>query len=121
MKGRAKQIMTLDQVRRKYAQHLSLTLKSDELQSGFCDHLANILSPYLNIPTKQTIPGQGEIKSLDIGCQVVINYQRPGSRGCIMLGQNWVVSPTNDLLQTLRMEYGKDQVNFGYKQTTSLN
>jgi len=31
------------------------------------------------------------------------------------------VSPTDDLLQRLRMEYGKDQVELDYKKTTSLN
>ena len=55
------------------------------------------------------------------GCQVVINYQRPGSRGCIMLGKDWVVSPTDDLLQRLKIEYGKDQVELDYKQTLTLN
>ena len=38
-----------------------------------------------------------------------------------MLGQDWVVSPTDDLLQRLRMEYGKDQVELDYKQTATLN
>ncbi|GIT22611.1 MAG: hypothetical protein CM1200mP40_22930 [Gammaproteobacteria bacterium] len=38
-----------------------------------------------------------------------------------MLGQDWIVSPADDLLQSLRMEYGKDQVELDYKQKSNLN
>ena len=74
----------------------------------------------------KSLPGtsetsEGEQNRAQEGCSVVVNYQRPGSRGCIMLGQDWIILPTDDLLQLLRMEYGKDQVELDYKQTTSLN
>ncbi|MDG2420909.1 MAG: DNA polymerase III subunit alpha [Gammaproteobacteria bacterium] len=121
MQGRAKQIMTLDQVRRKYARHLSLNLNSEELESGFCENLAKILAPYCNGSQKLVIPDQEDIKSLKEGCQIVINYQRSGLSGCIILGGNWVVIPTNELLQALKMEYGNDQIELGYKQQLSLN
>jgi DNA polymerase-3 subunit alpha len=49
------------------------------------------------------------------GCQVMVRYQRSGSIGCIMLGQEWVVSPDDDLIQRLRLEYGKDKVVLSYK------
>jgi DNA polymerase-3 subunit alpha len=49
------------------------------------------------------------------GCQVMVRYQRADSIGCIMLGQDWVVSPADDLIQRLRMEYGKDKVVLSYK------
>jgi DNA polymerase-3 subunit alpha len=49
------------------------------------------------------------------GCQVMVRYQRADSIGCIMLGQDWVVSPADDLIQRLRLEYGKDKVVLSYK------
>tara|TARA_B110000858_G_scaffold112419_1_gene128567 strand:+ start:130 stop:3762 length:3633 start_codon:yes stop_codon:yes gene_type:complete len=49
------------------------------------------------------------------GCQVMVRYQRSDSIGCIMLGQEWVVSPADDLIQRLRLEYGKDKVVLSYK------
>ncbi|MFT4816029.1 MAG: DNA polymerase-3 subunit alpha [Pseudohongiellaceae bacterium] len=49
------------------------------------------------------------------GCQVMVRYQRADSIGCIMLGQEWVVSPADDLIQRLRLEYGKDKVVLSYK------
>ena len=32
-----------------------------------------------------------------------------------MLGQEWAVSPADDLIQSLRLEYGKDKVVLSYK------
>ena len=48
------------------------------------------------------------------GCQVMVRYQRADSVGCIMLGQEWTVSPADDLIQRLRLEYGKDKVVLSY-------
>ena len=125
VRGRAKQVMTLGQARKRFAHRLALSLKSDGLETGFCEHLASILAPYKKSSVEQeastaikSFSGPSEAQE---GCSVVVNYQRPGSRGCIMLGQDWIILPTDDLLQLLRMEYGKDQVELDYKQTTSLN
>ena len=133
VRGRAKQVMTLGQARKRFAHRLALSLKSEGLETGFCEHLASILAPYKKSSVEQeastaskSLPGtsetsEGEQSRAQEGCSVVVNYQRPGSRGCIMLGQDWIILPTDDLLQLLRMEYGKDQVELDYKQTTSLN
>lgn len=133
VRGRAKQIMTLGQARKRFAHRLALSLKSEGLETGFCEHLASILAPYKKSSVEQetstaikSFPGpsetlEGEQNLAQEGCSVVVNYQRPGSRGCIMLGHDWIILPTDDLLQLLRMEYGKDQVELDYKQTTSLN
>ncbi len=129
MRGRAKQVMTLAQARKKFANRLALNLNADVLQTGFCEHPANILAPYRKEPAEpEQTPTVAEIETgaeqsqpTHEGCQVVINYQRPGAKGDIIFPQNWIVSPTDDLLQRLRMEYGKEQVKIDYKQTTSLN
>ena len=134
MRGRAKQVMTLAQARKKFAHRLALNLSSEDLRSGFCQHLANILEPYRKETINTYVPMPESPDPVETqrdenlpqkppqeGCQVVINYQRPGSRGCIMLGKDWVVFPTDDLLQRLKIEYGKDQVELDYKQTLTLN
>ena len=133
VRGRAKQVMTLGQARKKFAHRLALSLKSEGLETGFCEHLASMLAPYKKSSVEQgtsatikSFPGpsetlESEQNQAQEGCSVVVNYQRPGSRGCIILGKDWIISPTDDLLQLLRMEYGKDQVELDYKQTKSLN
>ena len=65
-------------------------------------HVLNGIAPQLE-------PEQSE------GCQVVVHYQRSSSRGCIMLGHDWIVSPSDDLIQRLRLEYGKEKVVLDYK------
>jgi hypothetical protein len=37
-----------------------------------------------------------------------------------MLGQDWVVSPADDLIQKLRLEYGRDKVNLNYRSDKTL-
>ena len=56
----------------------------------------------------------------DSGCTVVVHYERADSTGCIMLGRDWVVSPADDLIQKLRLEYGKDTVSLDYRSDKML-
>ncbi|MDP6415452.1 MAG: OB-fold nucleic acid binding domain-containing protein, partial [Gammaproteobacteria bacterium] len=126
MKGRAKQIMTLAAARKRFAQRLALSLNQTALPVDFCEHLANILAPYRRIEgaaeklhlnasrTHDEASNSGKPTTETQGCRVVINYERSDSRGCIMLGQDWCVSPADDLIQRLRMEYGKDKVALDY-------
>ncbi|HAO88041.1 MAG TPA: DNA polymerase III subunit alpha, partial [Gammaproteobacteria bacterium] len=46
MRGRAKQVMTLPEARKQFANRLALKLRSEELAPSFCEHLAAILAPY---------------------------------------------------------------------------
>lgn len=123
MRGRAKHVMTLAQARKQYAHRLAVNLEQAQLSSGFCEHLANILAPFRR-PSVPDPVGDDSGSGLDDpatapkteGCRVVVHYQRTGSRGCIMLGQDWVVSPTDDLIQRLRSEYGKDKIILDYKR-----
>lgn len=152
MRGRAKQVMTLPEARKKFANRLALKLRSEELEPSFCEHLAAILAPYrrqehmlagdqlattgTHGPATQAHSGSqpgpqtelqqgskaaGQDALQASGCKVVIDYQREDSRGCIMLGQNWLILPTDELLQRLRREFGKDRVELSYSQSITLN
>ena len=46
MRGRAKQLMSLLEARKRFAKRLAVRLRSDELVPAFCDHLASILLPH---------------------------------------------------------------------------
>ena len=111
----------LSDIRRKHAQKLLLNLRSETLKPGFCEQLEQILLPYRSGFSKESSQSNGKVNAMNSGCQIIVNYQRPGAQGCIMLGEDWLVSPSNDLLQALRLEYGRDQVELGYKQATILN
>ena len=138
MRGRTKQAMTLDQAREKYAHRIELNLKAAELQAGFCEHLATILEPYRRVLTAASVvklentgtgdadaglshEANGPIVSSHEGCEVVVNLERPVSKGCIILGQEWAVTPSHDLLQRLKISYGKNTVRLHYRQPGNLN
>ena len=148
MRGRAKQVMTLPEARKQFANRLALKLRSEELAPSFCEHLAAILAPYrrpehmpagdqlavpgTHGPATRAHPGSQPGPPIGVqpgpqdapqasGCKVVIDYQREDSRGCIMLGQDWSILPTDELLQRLRREFGKDRVELGYSQSITLN
>ena len=134
IKGRAKQLMTLAEVRKRFANRLALNLNAAALEANFCEHLANILEPYRRVKTNigqatitasennsETDCGNEVVMDEPEGCQVVINYELSDFRGCIMLGQDWLVSPTDDLIQRLRMEYGKEKVVVDYERGTIIN
>jgi DNA polymerase-3 subunit alpha len=142
MRGRGKSVMTLSTARRRNAHRVALNLEAESLGSDFCEHLARILEPYRKpvevtededsavVMTaeagaaangaRHTHPmanGHGPAMVLEEGegCQVMVRYRRSDSIGCIMLGHEWTVSPADDLIQRLRIEYGKDKVVLSYK------
>lgn len=147
-RGRARQVMTLDQARERCAHRLALRLKFNSLESDFCQHLAKILAPYRRRQDREEpVASERATNGADLldasaseqanfdgasngasadgaeggsGCTVVVHYERADSTGCIMLGQDWVVSPADDLIQKLRLEYGRDKVNLNYRSDKTL-
>ena len=132
MRGRAKQLMSLPEARKRFAKRLAVRLRSDELVPAFCDHLASILLPHCqavqaesnlsNAPagSKGSDSTSGD-RLVDSGCRVIIDYRRADSKGSIMLGSEWFVSPTDELLRNLRREFGKDRIELAYSQNINLN
>ena len=131
VRGRVKRIMTLQEARKKFACRLKVKLRASALQPSFCDHLESILEPYRKpIPVPAVIAAtgtDGEVEEIPVngaepdGCKVLVNYERDDSQGCIMLGQEWCVSPSEELIQRLRMEFGRDTVELDYRRSITLN
>jgi DNA polymerase-3 subunit alpha len=131
IRGRAKDVMTLTQARKKFANRLSLDVEASNLTTGFSDRLAAILSPYqLALQSAQQpnvmansvdyIP-EGAVPEAVEGCQVMVNYRRNNSRGCIILGPEWKVSPSDDLIKRLKSEFGKDKLEIKYSRPSTLS
>ena len=104
---RANSVMTLDEARARHARKLALNLDETELSGNFCRQLASILEPY-----RRNGKGKGNGQGF---CKVIINYHRGDMQGCIMLGPDWAVAPADDLVRSLRMEFGRDQVMLQYE------
>ena len=105
---RAKNVMTLDEARARHKCRLALNLNETELSGNFCGQLASILGPYRR-------NGNGKGNGRGGLCKVIINYHRGDMQGCIMLGPDWAVAPADDLVRSLRMEFGRDQVLLQYE------
>jgi hypothetical protein len=124
--------MTLEQARHKFAQQLTLRLDSADLPANFCDVLEKILAPYcrqaqtmsatgtngshIPVPT----PGQGGAEPAQT-CRVMIDLQRSTSKGCIMLGEQWQVTPADELIERLKSEFGRTQVGLKYNKSAAFN
>jgi len=128
LRGRIKEITTLQDYRQERARRLTIHLEADTLANGFCDELAAILTPYrINqeqeavLDSRAAIAGEPAIETRTAapeerrhGCPIAVLYSREDSEGCIMLGGQWVVSILDDLLQRLKSEFGKRRIKVQY-------
>ncbi|MEX2468627.1 MAG: DNA polymerase III subunit alpha [Pseudohongiellaceae bacterium] len=136
MRGRARQLLTLAEARRRFARQLSLQLETERLPGNFCEVLEGILAPYRRqAALSEVLEGEatgtdGAVPALEAsqtdaagaaGCKVVLHVRRANSKGCIMLGENWQVAPSDDLIQRLKSEFGRNNVDLKYQKATSLN
>ncbi len=131
MRGRGKHLMSLDEVRRKFARRLALELESSRLSAGFSQQLEGILEPYrtsLNSVDESRVTACGIEESVQDssapafqGCEVMVSFQRLDARGSIMLGPQWKVEPAHDLLKQLKSQFGKDKIAINYVKPTTLS
>ncbi|MDP1932535.1 MAG: DNA polymerase III subunit alpha [Gammaproteobacteria bacterium] len=133
MRGRAKTIMSLDEARQRSASSLDLFLHKDFLMPDFTSQLARILESHqLQVPAvsivrrNATASGRGgredrqtaepDVQHISLQpCPVRIHYERRDSKGSLVLGPQWAVFPTQNLLQTLKEEFGKTRVVLNYR------
>ena len=101
---RVDNLLTFEQARAHYAGLLSLNVKLNGLGAGeFREKLLQILSPFRGGSTG-----------------IRLHYQTSKASGEIQLGQEWRVSPTDELLRRLEQLLGQGAVNVGYR-TKAVN
>jgi len=94
---RATQIYDIDQARENYSRQLIIRVPADKAGNGFVESLEQVLTPFKN--------GQ---------CPVCIDYQRADLSTRLLLGEEWRIRPTDELLHQLRKLAGNDQVELIY-------
>ncbi|HET6471356.1 MAG TPA: hypothetical protein VFG38_05910, partial [Pseudomonadales bacterium] len=52
-------------------------------------------------------------------CPVAIAYRSPAAEGRLVLGPEWRVAPSDELLQSLRNEFGAGQVGLHYRRSAA--
>jgi DNA polymerase-3 subunit alpha len=103
LKMNAREIMSIDQARERFASRLRLTISSDLLQkyslSDFQSRLKAILTP-----------ASGGL------CPVFIGYQNTQAQAEVELGIEWSITPNDSLLFELERLLGKDNVTLHFDQ-----
>ncbi|GGH94312.1 DNA polymerase III subunit alpha [Pseudomonas fluvialis] len=94
---RAKRVMSLEEARTGLADSLRLRLSHQQLQGDRLRWLGELLARHRG------------------GCPLAIEYSGEQARALLSLGEAWQVEPGDLLLQTLRDQFGKDNVFLHYR------
>ncbi|MCB1644496.1 MAG: DNA polymerase III subunit alpha [Pseudomonadales bacterium] len=100
LRMRASEILDIVEARQRGIRCLKLSLSGQALEGDFTGRLASLLTPFKGGP--------------GTGCPVSIAYIRPDAQAEVLLGDDWRVSPDDELLQNLRDCYGAEQVHLDY-------
>ncbi len=93
----AQSIYDINQARELFARRVVVGVESTLAGNGFVGSLADILQPFRK--------GQ---------CRVCIDYAGGAASARVVLGEDWAVHPTDELLHRLRDLAGKDRVQVEY-------
>jgi DNA polymerase-3 subunit alpha len=97
---RVTRVTDLLQIRNEQADHLQIELDADKLPVDFNTHLVRLLKPY-----------KGG------NCPVKFRVKTAMACGEIVVGEEWRMSPTDELLRGLQMQFGRSAVSLHYKES----
>ena len=108
LKVRGKSVKTLLDARQDKVHSLELVLEHTDFENsaassknglriGFSDQFKQLLEP-----------------SINGSCPVIVQYNRPGAKGFVRLGQQWKVQPSDELIQRLKDRFGNQNVRLKY-------
>lgn len=90
-------VYDIDQARERFAKRLEIKVGTDQTANGFVDTLGEILKPF----------NEG-------ACPVWLDYVGQGAKAKLVLGNEWQVRPTDELLLRLGELAGNDKVDIIY-------
>ncbi|WP_117233479.1 DNA polymerase III subunit alpha [Vibrio maerlii] len=97
LKMSAREVFDLGSAREKYARGLSISIQSSQIDDTFFERFSQILAPH----KAGTVP-------------VNVYYQREDARAKLTLGTEWRVTPTDTLLDELKLLLGNNQVELEF-------
>ena len=93
LKMSARELLDINDARERFARAIRISLDEQRIDERFFPRLCEILEP-----------ARAGV------CPVQVNYRRPGSRVRLTLGTEWRVTPTDQLLDDLRVLLGRERV-----------
>lgn len=93
LKMSARELLDINDARERFARAIRISLDEQRIDDRFFPRLSEILEP-----------ARAGV------CPVQVNYRRPGSRVRLTLGTEWRVTPTDQLIDDLRVLLGRERV-----------
>ncbi|EKP0246076.1 DNA polymerase III subunit alpha [Aeromonas veronii] len=93
LKMSARELLDINDARERFARAIRISLDEQRIDDRFFPRLCEILEP-----------ARAGV------CPVQVNYRRPGSRVRLTLGTEWRVTPTDQLMDDLRVLLGRERV-----------
>ncbi|MDM5122945.1 MULTISPECIES: DNA polymerase III subunit alpha [Aeromonas] len=93
LKMSARELLDINDARERFARAIRISLDEQRIDERFFPRLCEILEP-----------ARAGV------CPVQVNYRRPGSRARLTLGTEWRVTPTDQLIDDLRVLLGRERV-----------
>ncbi|USV56694.1 DNA polymerase III subunit alpha [Aeromonas encheleia] len=93
LKMSARELLDINDARERFARAIRISLEEQRIDERFFPRLCEILEP-----------ARAGV------CPVQVNYRRPGSRVRLTLGTEWRVTPTDQLIDDLRVLLGRERV-----------
>jgi DNA polymerase-3 subunit alpha len=95
----AESIQSIYEARCSKLQKLTLCLNKDQLKQGWVDQFQHTLNEYK-----------------EGSCPIIIDYSHPQASGQYRLGKHWLVHPKDELIASLKEQFGVDSVNLDYSE-----
>jgi DNA polymerase-3 subunit alpha len=103
LRVRVAEAFTIVEARARFAHHLQVHLCADLQHPDIAQRLRGLLEPHRS--------------SADDNCRlrVRLNYATASARGHLELPAEWSLQPNDELLRSLRNEFGSERVNYAYE------
>ncbi len=96
LKANARRVLSLVEARSQYVKELEVGMDTADCRGQFVNELQRMLGEHAG------------------STPVAIQFEKEDARGRIQLGEQWAISPGDELVQLLRDRYGKDRVKVLY-------
>jgi len=108
--GRLRKVFTMNNIRSKRAEAITLKLPMDEVSSNLASQLQGFLQPYL--------PAIHDTEDSPRRIPVHLKLDHLYADVMLSVGSRWYILPEDELLKSLRQHFGKTTVTVSYQRKT---
>lgn len=112
LKLRASDVQGISTARIAFAKNLTVCVTQDQCVSGLLPALKELLARSAFSDKTPTVKNEDDLAAK--GSKVLIKYQHPQASAVLQLGSDWLIEPSDELIQELRYLLGNDGVSLVY-------